>query len=299
MELRQLEVFVTVAEEGSFTKAARRLHVVQSAVSATVRKLEAELGVTLLNRTTHRVELSDAGALLLPEARRTLEAAAGTRDVAAQLRGGLRGRVRIGTMQAQRTQTASLAALLAAFRAEHPDVEFDVRQRGSVDTARMLRDGQLDLGLIGLPERDAPGLDLIVLAREEMRFACHRDHPLAAQPGVTLEQLADEVLADSPPGWGTRIAVDRAFGLAGVRRSVAYEINDIPSIVDFVQHGLAAAILAPSFVQVAAADDVVLVPIRRHAPVFTTSVATARGRRLPTAAQALRDAIAERASSGV
>lgn len=298
MELRQLETFVAVAEEGSFTKAAQRLHVVQSAVSATVRKLEGELGVTLLNRSTHRVELSDAGALLLPEARRTLEAAAGARDVAAQLRGGLRGTVRIGTMQGQRTQSVSLAALLAEFRAQNPEVEFDVRQRGSADTARMLRDGQLDLGLIGLNPRDAHGLDLIRLASEEMRLACHADHPLAREDAIDLTQLEDEPVADSPPGWGTRIAVDRAFGLAGARRTVTYEINDIPSIVDFVEHGLAVAVLPPTFVT-ATAPGVRLVPIRRHAPVFTTSVATAHGRRLPTAARALRDTIAERASPGV
>ncbi|HWT93183.1 MAG TPA: LysR family transcriptional regulator [Solirubrobacteraceae bacterium] len=298
MELRQLETFVAVAEEGSFTKAAQRLHVVQSAVSATVRKLEAELGVTLLNRTTHRVALSDAGALLLPEARRTLEAAAGAQDVAAQLRGGLRGTVRIGTMQGQRTQSITLAALLADFRGKHPDVEFDVRQRGSADTARMLRDGQLDLGLVGLAERDAQGLDLITLAREEMVLACAPGHRLAAHTSVTLDELEDEAVADSPPGWGTRIAVDRAFGLAGARRRTAYEINDIPSIVDFVEHGLAVAVLPPSFVT-ATAPAVRLVPIRHHAPLFTTSVATARGRRLTTAAAALRDTIADRASPGV
>jgi len=297
MELRQLEVFVAVADEGSFTRAATRLHVVQSAVSATIRKLEAELGVTLLNRTTHRVELSDAGALLLPEARRTLEAAAAARDIAAQLRGGLRGTVRIGTMQAQSTYSVSLAALLADFRTRHPDVDFDVRQRGSAVTARMLRDGQLDLGLVGLGERDAPGLDLVPLAREEMRLACAHDHPLARRDAVELADLSDETIADSPPEWGTRIAIDRAFGLAGVRRAVAYEINDNPSIVDFVRHGLAVAVLPPSLV--AGTTGVTLVPIRRHAPVFTISLATARGRRLATAAGALRDAIAERASPGV
>lgn len=298
MELRQLETFVAVAEEGSFTKAAQRLHVVQSAVSATVRKLEAELGVTLLHRTTHRVELTDAGALLLPEARRTLDAAKSAQDVAAQLRGGLRGTVRIGTMQGQRTQQVSLAALLADFRRAHPEVEFDVRQRGSADTARMLRDGQLDLGLVGLNERDAQGLDLIRLASEEMQLACAADHRLARRESVGLEELEDEPVADSPAGWGTRLAVDRAFGLAGARRTVTYEINDIPSIVDFVEHGLAVAVLPPSFVT-ATAPTVSLVPIRHHAPVFTTSVATARGRRLTTAATALRDTIADRASPGV
>ena len=80
VELRQLAVFVAVAEEGSFTRAADRLHVVQSAVSAGVRNLERELGARLFDRSTHKVALSDAGRALLPEARATLEAAGAARD---------------------------------------------------------------------------------------------------------------------------------------------------------------------------------------------------------------------------
>ncbi len=99
MELRHLAMFVAVAEEGSFTRTAGRVHVVQAAVSASVRGVERELGVELFHRTTHRVELSDAGSALLPEARRTLAAAAIAREVVDEVSGGLRGTVRLGTMQ--------------------------------------------------------------------------------------------------------------------------------------------------------------------------------------------------------
>jgi DNA-binding transcriptional LysR family regulator len=91
VELRQLRTFVAVAEEGSFTLAADRLHVVQSAVSATIRGLEAELGVRLFDRSTRRIELSDAGRALLPDARRTLAAAALAEDAVAQVGSGLSG----------------------------------------------------------------------------------------------------------------------------------------------------------------------------------------------------------------
>src|SRR3954470_9087378 len=120
MELRHLATFAAVAEEGSFTRAAGRLHVVQSAVSSGVRALERELGVTLFDRTTHRVELSDAGRALLPEARRTLAAAEAARDAIHQLRGGLRGTVRLGVMLTQRAAAVSVPRLLAALRDEHP-----------------------------------------------------------------------------------------------------------------------------------------------------------------------------------
>ena len=99
MELRHLATFVAVAEEGGFTRASARLHVVQSAVSAGVRTLERELGAALFDRTTHRVQLTDAGAALLPEARATLAAARGAREAVDAVRGGLRGTVTLGIMQ--------------------------------------------------------------------------------------------------------------------------------------------------------------------------------------------------------
>ncbi|WP_433559857.1 LysR family transcriptional regulator [Pseudonocardia xinjiangensis] len=102
MELRHLAAFTAVAEEGSFTAAAERLHMVQSAASAAVRTLERELGARLFGRTTHRVELTSTGRLLLPEARRTLAAAAAARDVINQMHGGLRGTVRLGINRAFR-----------------------------------------------------------------------------------------------------------------------------------------------------------------------------------------------------
>src|ERR1700738_1080229 len=98
VELRQLATFVAVAEEASFTRAADRLHVVQSAVSAGVRKLEKELGAMLFDRSTHSVKLTDAGHALLPEARATLAAAQAANDAVDEARGGLRGTVVLGTM---------------------------------------------------------------------------------------------------------------------------------------------------------------------------------------------------------
>src|SRR4029079_10579818 len=115
MELRHLATIVAVAEEGSFTRASSRLHVVQPAVSAGVRTLERELGAALFDRTTHRVQLTDAGSALLPEARATLPAARTAREAVDAVRGGLRGTVTLGIMQAGASGTIDIAALLATF----------------------------------------------------------------------------------------------------------------------------------------------------------------------------------------
>src|SRR6201997_4825603 len=138
MELRQLATFVALAEEGSFTRAADRLHVVQSAVSAGVRNLEKELGAMLFDRSTHSVKLTDAGRALLPEARATLAAAQAARDAVDEARGGLRGKVVLGPMHAQGMRAIDFAGVLAAFRAEHPGVELAIRHSGG--SSQMARD---------------------------------------------------------------------------------------------------------------------------------------------------------------
>ena len=135
-------MFVAVAEEGSFTRAADRLHVVQSAVSAGVRNLERELGARLFDRSTHKVALSDAGRALLPEARATLSAAAAARDAVDAVRGGVRGTIILGTMQAQGMRAIDVAELLAEFRYEHPGVEVHIRQGGSLEMASKVREGE-------------------------------------------------------------------------------------------------------------------------------------------------------------
>src|SRR4051794_14465766 len=195
VELRQLTTFVAVAEAGSFTRAADRLHVVQSAVSAGVRNLEKELGAELFDRSTHSVKLTDSGRALLPEARATLAAAQAARDAVDEVRGGVRGTVSLGTMQAQGMHAIDLAAILATFRAEHPAVEVDVRHSGgSIEMAREVRDGRLDLAFVALPGDAPAGVELTRLATEPVRLAVPAGHALARSTDVALAALGKEVL---------------------------------------------------------------------------------------------------------
>lgn len=297
MELHQLATFVAVADEGSFTRAADRLHVVQSAVSASVRKLERELGVTLFDRTTHRVALSDAGRVLLPEARATLAAAASAREAIEQVRGGLRGTVSMGTMQGQATRAVGITAALADFRASHPGVEVRVRHGGgSADMADAVRDGRLDLAVVSLPDRRPHGLERRLLASEPIALAVAPDHPLARRRQVALAELRDEPFVDLPPGWGTRMTVDRAFAAAGIERTIAYEVNDTTAVAEFVAHGLAVSLMPPPHA-VAAAGEIVFVPLRGRAPRFETAVIAPADRRVGAATRALVEAIERTAAA--
>src|SRR6201986_3851395 len=126
VELPQLEYFVAVAEELTFTRGARRAHVVQSAVSAAITRLERELNAPLFERTRRRVVLTDAGTVLLPEARAVLAAAQSARDAGAAARGGLRGPGSPGIILS--TGPIDLAAVLGGFHPPHPDVVVHARQ---------------------------------------------------------------------------------------------------------------------------------------------------------------------------
>ena len=281
--------FVAVAEEGSFTRAADRLHVVQSAVSAGIRKLEGELGVPLFDRSTHRVRLTDAGVALLPEARRTLAAAAAAREAIEEVKGALRGTVALGLMQAQGMHSIHVPALLGEFRARHPGVTLTIRHAGSSAMADEVREGRLDLAFVALPGHSWPGVTLTRLTSEPIALLVPVGHRLAKRRGVELADLEDEVLVDMPSGWGTRMAVDRAFVAAGARRTVSFEVNDTASMIEFIHHGLAIGLLPASFVD--GLNDIAVVAIRHHVPRFTISIASPSERRLSAGARVLLEAI--------
>jgi DNA-binding transcriptional LysR family regulator len=290
MELRQLRMFVAVAEEGGFSHAADRLHVVQSAVSAGIRGLERELGTTLFDRNTRHVELSDAGRALLPEARGVLSAVALASDSVAQVGGGLRGTVTLGTMQAQGMRRVSTARLIASFQGDHPGVRISARHvGGSTEMARQIAEDRLDLGILSLVGQTSAGLELTRLASEPMCLACAPGHPLAGSETVSLTELAAERFVDMPEGWGVRMATDRAFAVAGIGRTVSFELNDSASVIEFVREGLGVAVLPGPMAAIA--PEVRQIPINGAAPSFDIYLAEPTSRRRTAAASALGAAI--------
>ena len=168
MELRQLAHFVAVAEERHFTRAAARVHVVQSSLSSSVAALERELGEALFVRDNRRVALTPAGRALLPAARRALAAADEGRDAVAGVRGVLHGELRVGAIQT--LGVVDLAALLARFRRAHPGVTIRLSHGAASDLARAAADTELDIAFIDGPvdparlTRTPLGRDHLVLA---------------------------------------------------------------------------------------------------------------------------------------
>ena len=247
MDVRQLEYFVAVAEESSFTRAAARVHVVQSAVSAAIKTLERELGTTLLDRNSQRVVLTDAGEALLPKAQAVLDAVTEAKDAVAQVRGGLTGTVRVGTLNAM--TLIDLPALLGEFHRRHPGVlvRTNAATTGSVGLVEQLLDRRLDVSFVSLPGEVPDGIVLDELTHSVMDLVVPHDHPLAARTEVSIGELAGLDFIDSPLGYGNRAVVDRAFAAGAVPRRVTLEMSDLYTGVDYVRHGLGIALL-PSYV---------------------------------------------------
>ncbi|GLW65176.1 LysR family transcriptional regulator [Actinomadura rubrobrunea] len=283
MDLRQMEVAVAVAEEGGFTAAARRLRVVQSAVSSTVRALERDLGTPLFDRTTHRVTLTAAGEAFVPAARAALRAAEQARAAVDSARGQLRGQVTVGTMQGV---WAGLHRALARLREEHPGVVVRLRQGAVADIRQALREGAVDLAVVALDRRQQRGLVTRLLFREEMVLVTAAGRDVPGDGRVTLADAARMPMVDFSPGWAVRRLVDQAFRTAMVERTTAFEVNDIVAASELVRHGLGVCIMPESIA--ARFPDLAVHRFAHHAPVWKVMVVRPRGEPSPAAAALLR-----------
>src|SRR4051794_5315683 len=167
MTLQQLTYFLSAVEHGSFSAAAESLHMAQPSLSEQIRRLEAELGVPLFARTGRRLELTEAGRLLLPQAERTLEAARDARESVREVRDVTGGTVAFGTFGSAHHYL--LGGLVEEFRARHPSVRLRVVGQNSAEVADGVRDGHLEAGLVALPVGD-PGLDVRPAMQEEQLY---------------------------------------------------------------------------------------------------------------------------------
>ncbi|GGB31871.1 LysR family transcriptional regulator [Flexivirga endophytica] len=243
VDTRQLEYFVTVAQERSFTQAAARLNAVQSTVSAGVAALEKDLRYAVLTRSTRRVELTPQGAELLPIAERILADERKIRSIGGDQGETLRGRIRIGTLTS--LEWLDLPGRLGAFHRQHPDVKLSLAQRprGSSDIARDLRAGRLDVGLVGFDAAELADLAPIVLQDTPFVAMLPPTHPLATETTISLAALARDGFVDVPTGFGNRTMVDRYLAAQGVRRSVLVEVPDLTTVPDYVRAGLGVAVV--------------------------------------------------------
>jgi DNA-binding transcriptional LysR family regulator len=249
MDARQMEYIIAVAEEGSFTKAAARHHIAQSALSHQVARLEVELGVRIFDRTSRSVRLSDAGQVVLPFVRQILQDIANARSALDELAGAMRGSLRIGM-----TQTAgpslNLVAVIGKFHRRHPDIELTTMTGPGSELVEHVHKGKLDIAFGALPAEEIPhDVTFDPVGKPEPLVAVvPSNHSLVTRKRVSLEELAREgSFVEFRPGTALREHVEAAFILAGVRRTSSFEVGQIAEMVQYAANGLGTTIVPRVF----------------------------------------------------
>ncbi|MGH2840464.1 MAG: LysR family transcriptional regulator [Solirubrobacteraceae bacterium] len=291
MELRQLRYLVAVADERHFTRAAAREHVAQPALSQQIRRLEDELGLPLVQRTTRRVALTEAGEVLVARARRALAELDSARAELDNLSGVQAGHLSIGALHTM--GPVDLSLLLASFHERHPGVELTVREQSSEELAAMLRDDEVDLAFLSVTERiQSRGLTLQRLVSEELVAVLPPAHRLARRESVRFAELAHEPFVSFREGARLRELLVSAAAEQAFEPRVAFESNESRSIRSLVSRGLGVAILPRSdaegpgapvavaaLVEPALTRDVALASRarRRHSPAAEAFMSLTRG----------------------
>jgi DNA-binding transcriptional LysR family regulator len=276
MDLRQLAALVAVAETGTFSAAADRLHTVQSNVSTHVARLERELGVTLVDRAGGR--LTDEGRAVVARARRVQsELDALSADVAS-MRDEVMGNVRMGVIGT--TGRWLIPPLLMAMHDAYPRVAIRVLEGNTTSLMPPLTAGELDLVVINLPIRD-PEIHLELLFEEDFVLVAPKGHPLAEHDALTLREIAAHELLLPPPGTAIRVALDEAALAADVTLRAQAELDGVRLMASLSFEGFGPSIVPSSAVPPWLTGDWKRVAID-NAP--TRAVAIARRRRgLPSA----------------
>jgi DNA-binding transcriptional LysR family regulator len=292
MELRQLAYFDAVVRHGSFTKAAQRLHVAQPAVSAQIRRLESELGTTLLERTTRRVALTHAGELFLARARQVLVQIDAARGDLAELSAVRRGRVRIGATQV--LGSLDLPASLASFRRRYPGVSLALHTGLIAKLLGLLDAGDVDL-ILGPVHDDLPAAyHARPLVPESLVLVTPPGHPLAAGTDVALAAAGDEPFVCLPADSRLRAILTGAAAAEGFVPRIEFETYSPASIRDLVSAGLGVALLARSAAE-GPGPAIGVCELARAPEHPSIGLICARARPLTPAARAFADHLARTA----
>jgi DNA-binding transcriptional LysR family regulator len=245
MELRQLQYFVAVARHGQFTAAAEELWLTQSALSQQVRRLEAEVGVALLHRSSRGVVPTAAGEELLVHAETLLAEAARARATLDRHAGALRGRVRVAATIADAPR---LPAALADFHREHPEIQIGLRHAGEAEVAALAARGSVDAAITALAGEAPPGAVVVAAGEEPLRAMLAPGDPLALRGGpVALTDLRDRPLILAEPGTALRAAVLAACQAAGFSPVPLFEVADPAAVRHLAAAGLGASVVPASW----------------------------------------------------
>ena len=283
LNLRHVRAFLAVAELGSFTRAAERLHLSQPALTVQIRKLEQALETRLLDRSTREVALTHAGRDLLPSLQRAVEDVDAIRANARQLNAGKRGVVRIAALPS--LAAGLLPNAILDCRRDNPELRFVVKDAIAHQVSEMVLREEVDLGLTGGDGLDAH-LECLHEGFDQLCLVFPREHPVARRRAIGMAELAELPLILTAPGTSVRALVDAAFRDAGQAARVACETTYMMTAVAMVRAGLGLSILPASAREIHAEPGLRARPICGPAFRRRISVVKLRGRTLLPGSQA-------------
>ena len=241
MEIRQLRAFVAIAEAGTFTAGALRVHVTQAAISMQIRQIENELGAKVFIRAPRHVILTQAGEHLLVRARQILREHDAALDEIAELAGAERGRLRIGSASAM-VLTEQLPRILKELRKQHPAADISVNSGTSDALVDQIVAGELDTAFVSLPV-DVRGIQTERLSEDQLVAIASPRHKFARQRTISAYTLAGEKLILGERGGNTRRLIDQFFAQAGVTLKVAMELSRQAAIRRMVEEDMGVGIV--------------------------------------------------------
>jgi DNA-binding transcriptional LysR family regulator len=241
VEIRQIRAFVAIAESGTFTAGALRVHVTQAAISMQIRQLETEIGAKVFVRAPRHVILTEAGEHLLRRARHILREHDAALDEIAEIAGAERGRLRIGSASAM-VLTDQLPAILTELRKQHPAAEISVTSGTSEALVDQILAGELDIAFVSLPV-DVRGIQTERLNDDQLVAIASPSHKLAKQKTISAYTLAGERLILGERGGNTRRLIDQFFAQAGVTIRVAMELSRQQAIKRMVEEDMGVGIV--------------------------------------------------------
>ncbi|MCC6211604.1 MAG: LysR family transcriptional regulator [Burkholderiales bacterium] len=289
MTLTELRYVVAVAETRHFGRAAERCFVSQPSLSASVKNIEEELGVTLFERGKRGVFVTEAGEQIVAQARRALEEAERVKSVARQGRDPLQGVLRLGVIHT--VAPYLLPALVAALRRSAPGMPLDVEENTTANLDRMLKAGELDAVILALPYGGA-GLETVPLYEESFRVAAPAGHALAKKKSVAVEELDAGELLLLPVGHCFRDQVLDACREFSRPPEPGRQGNSLETLRSMVASGLGVTVLPATALTARYANALVkTVPFRDPCPVRRIALASRRGFHRAAALAAIASAV--------
>jgi DNA-binding transcriptional LysR family regulator len=292
-----LEAFLSIAERGSFQRAAAHLNLSQTAISHRMRKLEEELGLKLFARTTRELTLTRAGIELLPKAQKALAELALSFDEARQQGAKRRERLDIACLPAFAVNY--LPPILRKFHKQQPAVQVRIFETPSAAIAELVQSGEAEFGL-SVAQTNRWDLDVEPLATSPMALTCPAKHPLARKRSVGWADLRNLPLIRVSPKTAIRAMIDDALSAARVTLTWPYEVQNVETAVNLVEVGLAFAVVPAIDVTLHRGRGVVAVPLRAPKLLCSYGLVMRRGIPLSPPAASLRALLVEtvRAAGG-